>query len=477
MERLLTAEQMRFADEYTINNLGIPHEVLIERAGLAVTEEITKRFFGGRVLVCIGKGNNGADGKVIAELLSKKHGFSVATLNADNGIFKLFDKKFDIIVDCLFGTGLNREITGKYKEAIEKINSSGAYVVSCDIASGLNADNGMVMGACVKANLTVAIQELKLGQFLNDGPDYSGEIVAKDIGISIWDDQVIHRLRAKDITKFFSPRKVNVNKGDFGKALVIGGSEEYPGSIILSYNALSSLKMGAGYSYIAVPKNLVSTVLTVCPECIVTSYDEGENNLNEKLDKLLTVDAISVGMGMGNCEKTYKTVEYLLNNYEGKLIIDADGLNALSSFGKEVLKIKKCEVVLTPHIGEFARLLGIDKETVLSDSARLCKEFAKEYQVTVLLKSAVSIISDGEITYVNTKGNPGMAKAGSGDVLSGLMAGLFARGISGAEGATVACYILGSAGNIAKKEGHECSITASDIISCIGKAIKELSRN
>ena len=108
MERLLTAEQMRFADEYTINNLGIPHEVLIERAGLAVTEEITKRFFGGRVLVCIGKGNNGADGKVIAELLSKKHGFSVATLNADNGIFKLFDKKFDIIVDCLFGTGLNR---------------------------------------------------------------------------------------------------------------------------------------------------------------------------------------------------------------------------------------------------------------------------------------------------------------------------------------------------------------------------------
>ena len=471
MERLLTAEQMRVADEYTINNLAIPHEVLVERAGIALAEEIMARFFGGRVLFCVGKGNNGADGRVAASILSKKHGFNVAVLNVDNGIFKLFDKKHDIVVDCLFGTGLNREVSGKYKEAIEKINSSGAYVVSCDIASGLNADNGKVMGVCVKANLTVAIQELKLGQFLNDGPDYSGEVVAKDIGISIWDDKVCHRLRAKDVAKYFAPRNVNVNKGDFGKALVVGGSEEYPGAVLLAYNALSVLKMGAGYSYISVPKTLVPIVLAVSPECIVTPFDD-----KESLDKLLKVDVISVGMGMGTTKKTYKTVCYLLDNYKGKLIIDADGINALSKYGKDVLKNKKCEVILTPHIGEFARLIDIEKEKVIENSVKLATEFAKEHNVTMLVKSAVSVISDGEITFINTKGNPGMAKAGSGDVLSGLMAGLFARGLLGVEGVAVASYIFGSAGNIAKKENHEITITASEIIASIPKAIKELSK-
>ncbi len=472
MERLLTAEQMRSADEYTINKLGVPQEVLVERAGLAVTEEITKRFFGGRVLVCVGKGNNGADGRVVAKLLSRRHGFTVATIDVDNGIFKLFEKKFDIIVDCLFGTGLNREVTGKYREAIERINSSGAYVVSCDIASGLNADNGKPMGVCVKADLTVAIQELKIGQFLNDGPDYSGEIVAKDIGISIWDDSVCHRLRPKDVGKYFNARKRNVNKGDFGRALVVGGSEEYPGSILLSYNALSALKMGAGYSYVSVPKTLVPTILAVCPECIVSAFDEVDS-----LDKLLKVDAISIGMGMTVSEKTYKTVEYLLNNYKGKLIIDADGLNCISLYGKDILKNKKCEVLLTPHIGEFARLINKEKTEVLENAVNLARDFAREYGVTVLLKSSVSIITDGNTTFINTTGNSGMAKAGSGDVLSGITAGLFARGLQGAEGAAVSAFLFGMIGDVVRDEQNEYSMTATDIIKAIPKVINALPKD
>ncbi len=476
MERLLTAKEMRVADEYTINKLGIPHDALIERAGVALTEEITKRFFGGRVLVCIGKGNNGADGKIVAELLSKRHGFSVATINVENGIFKLFEKKFDIIVDCLFGTGLNREVTGKYKEAIERINSSGAYVVSCDIASGLNADNGKVMGVCVKADLTVAIQELKLGQFLNDGPDYSGEIVSKDIGISIWDDSVAHRLRPKDIGKYFKDRKRNVNKGDFGKAGVVGGSKEYPGSIILAYNALTAFKMGAGYSYLAVPESLINTALAVCPECIVSSIDNGDNVNEAELSKFLTLDAISIGMGMTASQKTYKIVEYFLNNYQGKLIIDADGLNALAKFGVDILKNKKCEVVLTPHVGEFARLIKCDKERVIDNPVEETKKFAKEYGVTVVMKSAFSVISDGVMTFINTTGNPGMAKAGSGDVLSGILAGLFARGLSGAEGAAVATLLFGMIGDEVKELGNEYTMTASDLISAIPNVINALPK-
>ena len=142
MERVLTVEQMRVADSYTIEKLGVMQSDLVERAGRAVADEILKRFYGGRVLVCVGKGNNGADGRVVANILSKKHGYSVVVYNVATGMLKIFDKKFDIIVDCIFGTGLNKNVDGKYKNTIEKINASGAYVVSCDIASGLNGDNG-----------------------------------------------------------------------------------------------------------------------------------------------------------------------------------------------------------------------------------------------------------------------------------------------------------------------------------------------
>ena len=284
MERILTTAQMRAADEYTIKNLGVAEDVLVERAGKCVADEIKKRFFGGRVLVCIGKGNNGADGRIIANELSKTHGFTVTTLTVSNGIFKLFDKKYDIIVDCIFGTGLNREVDGKYKTAIEKINSLGVFVVSCDIASGLNGDNGRVMGVAVKANLTVAIQEYKFGHFLNDGPDYSGEVVAKDIGISIWGDDYAKRFNDSSVAKFFPKRPRNVNKGCFGRACVIGGSKSYTGSVILSTSALCALKMGVGYANLAVPESLFNAYVGKVPEALLTAITDKDGNIifNEK---------------------------------------------------------------------------------------------------------------------------------------------------------------------------------------------------
>ena len=150
MERVLTTEQMRLADKFTIEQLGVSEDELVKRAGVAVADEILKRFQGGRVLVCVGKGNNGKDGQVVASILSAKHGFTVSTVNVFNGIFKLFEQKYDIIVDCIFGTGLNRIVEVKYRKAIELINKSGAYVISCDIPSGINADNGKVMGVATK---------------------------------------------------------------------------------------------------------------------------------------------------------------------------------------------------------------------------------------------------------------------------------------------------------------------------------------
>ena len=207
MQRVLTAEEMRSADKFNIDSLGLPEDVLVERAGLAVTEEIFSRFKGGRVLVLIGKGNNGADGKVIANLLSARHGFSVTAFDAFNDDLSLLDNDFDLVIDCIFGTGLSREISGKIKDVIDKVNDMKKFVVSCDIPSGISGTTGKILGTAIKANLTVAIGELKTGHFLCDGKEYSGKVVQKDIGISVWGEDYPLVFNDDDVREFFPKRK------------------------------------------------------------------------------------------------------------------------------------------------------------------------------------------------------------------------------------------------------------------------------
>ena len=477
MERILSVAEMYKADEYTINNLGFSRETLIERAGLAVASVIKNRFHGGRVLVCIGKGNNGEDGKIIAKVLSNAHGFTVTTLNVYNGIFKLLDREYDIIVDCIFGIGLNREVDGKYKEVIEKINSSKAFVISCDVASGLNADTGMPMGVAIKADLTVAIQEYKLGHFLNQGIDYSGKVIAKDIGISIWGEDYAKKLTDEDARKYFVPSIRNVNKGNFKKTLIIGGSKDYSGSAILSFNALLALKMGNGYSHLGVPDCLFNSVVGLNPECIIKSLPETDGKLvfNQSVyENLLNFDSIAFGMGVTVSQEIYKIIKFLLKNYTGTLLIDADGLNTLSKYGVEVLKDKKCKVVLTPHVLEFARLIGKEKQEVIDNQISLSKQFAKEYEVIINLKSAVSIITDGVDAILNVTGTSGMAKAGSGDVLSGITAGILAKSQDILEATAVSAYIFGKCGEFVEKKDTEFTLTATYIINALPQVIKNL---
>lgn len=477
MERILSVEQMKAADDYTINSLGFSAESLTERAGLAVADEIVKRFKGGRVLVCIGKGNNGEDGKIIAKALSLRHGFTVATINVANGIFRMFDKKYDIIVDCIFGTGLNRNIDGKYKEAIERINSSGAYVISCDIPSGINGNTGMVCGVAVKANLTVAIQEYKLGHFLGFGSDYTGEVVAKDIGISIWGEEYYKRLSKNDVAKFFIPQSKTINKGCLGKTLIIGGSLDFAGSALLSFNAILALRTGNGYSYLAAPESIYNVIAGIHPECIIKRLKDLDGKIvyDEKaLSELLNFDSIAFGMGTGVSEDIYKTVGFLLEHYEGNLLIDADGLNSIAKYGVDILKNKKCSVTVTPHVGEFARLVNKEKEEVLNNAILLAKDFATRYNVTVNLKNSTSIITDGNEVIINTTGCNGMAKAGSGDVLSGITAGLLAKSTSVTEATAAAAYIFGKAGEYAQKIDNEFTLTASDVVAALPKVINSL---
>lgn len=476
MERILTTEQMRSADRFTIDKLGVLEQTLVERAGQAVANEILKRFKGGRVLVCVGKGNNGADGRVVADLLSKKHGFSVMVLSVSNGIFKMFEKKFDIIVDCIFGTGLNKDVEGKYKQAIELINSSGAYIVSCDIPSGINGDNGKVMGVAVKANLTVAIQELKLGHFLGEGIDYCGEVVAKDIGISVWGEDFVKRLNAKTLSKYFIDRNRNVHKGCFGKSVIIGGSKDFSGSVVLSMNALTALKTGAGYSSIVVPDCLFTGLIGLNPECILNSAPDIDGKFAFNRDffaKYLNADCVCIGMGCGVSENLYQIIKFFLTNYKGTLVVDADGLNCLSQFGIEVLKNKTCRVVVTPHVGEFSRLSGYSKQKILEDSINTAKAFAKEYQVNLVLKNAVTVITDGEEVFLNTTGCNGLAKAGSGDVLCGVISGVLSNTQDILEGCASACYVFGKAGEKAQEKQKSYTVTASDVINALSKVVYE----
>lgn len=478
MERILSVAQMRANEKYNIEKLGVPEKTLIERAGLAVADEIVKRLKGGRVLVCMGKGNNGADGSVIADILSRTHGFSVARINVSNGIFKMFDKKFDIIVDCIFGTGLNKEVEGKYKEAIEKINGSGAYVVACDIPSGLNADTGNIMGIAVKANLTVAIQEYKLGHFLNDGPDYCGKTIAKDIGISVWgDDEYAKRVGDKDLIRFFPERKRNVHKGCFSNVAIVGGSKPYSGSILLSKNALAVLKTGCGKSFLCVPESVFKDYIGIDPECILTPFPDKDGFIKfdeNVLKKIIDCDSIAIGPGMGANKETYNVIFYLLKNYKGRLLIDADGINSLAMYGNEILLDKKCEVLLTPHIGEFARISQTEKTVIMSDIIVNAKDFAEKFGIVLLLKSATSVITDGKEVYVNTSGNSGLAKAGSGDVLSGLTAGLLTRPDRVIDCAASSAYLFGRAGEVASEKGNEYTVTATDVISALPEVINSL---
>lgn len=478
MEKILSTTQMRNADEYTINSLCVPSSELVLRAGRVVAEEILKRFNRGKVLVVVGLGNNGADGKVVAQILSKNNNFLVDLLDVTQDDLTLFENIYDIIVDCIFGTGLNREVTGKYKEAIERINQSNAYVVSCDIPSGINGDNGKTLGVSVKANLTVAIGEYKLGHFLFDGLDCAGEIVRKDIGISLISDNYVQRITNEEVAEFFMPRKRNSNKGTYGKSAVIGGSKSYPGSVVISYLGLLALKTGVGYSTICIPNSIYNAVATHHPECIIqTLKDDGDGFISDKdkLDVIMKNDALAFGMGVGVDNEKYKILCCLIENYVGRLIIDADGLNLLAKYGLDVLKKAKCQVVLTPHVKEFSRLSGKAVEQIILDPVGCAKEFSKEYGVIVVLKSATTVIADKDNAYVNTTGCSGLAKAGSGDALSGILCGLLAREDRVIDCVLCGCYLFGKTAELVMQNSSEYTMTITDVINALPSVIKGLN--
>ena len=499
MRVILTSEEMREADAYTIQTLGVPSLTLMENAGRALAEVAKVLSKGGDILCLCGAGNNGGDGYACARFL-KEDGFHVQCLAVEQprsndckataqawqqagGMTYLkfpASHKWALIVDCIFGTGFR----GAFSDyaLVEAIKNSGAKVLACDIPSGVNGDNGKVEDCAVLADVTLCLGEYKTGVYLQDGIDHAGQVLCADIGIKLPKEngEYAQMLTQADVRNLLPSRKRNTHKGSYGKAAIVAGSLAYSGAAHLSHTALfataACLRTGVGYTTLYVPKNLLSACMLKTPEALLKSINDGDRYAfnEEKLQELTAYSAVAFGMGMGQSEDVQKGAAWLIANYQGKLILDADAINALALLPKERLQAlfaqKKCDVLLTPHVKEFSRLSGLSVAEILQNGARAAQSFAKQNKATVLLKNAVTCIAHKNAVYVQTCGCSGQAKGGSGDVLAGVITGLAASGLSCVEAACVGSYLCGEAAEKAAEKLSEYAMLPSDIIAHLGAA-------
>lgn len=495
MKYLPDGMQMKGADRYTIERLKVPSLTLMERAAKACVEEIKRRTPDiARACIVCGSGNNGGDGLAIARMLLKD-GADAAVVMAGNLAHlteeaayqkKLFeeaggavssefaDGEYSIIIDALFGVGLNREVSGKYCGLIHRMNEAAGAKVAVDIPSGISADTGAVLGAAFRADYTVTFQAEKLGTVLYPGKEYAGEVITADIGISeqpFEDDRMT--ACAPELLEYkamLPARKADSNKGTYGKVLVIAGSRGMSGAAYL--NALSAYRAGAGLVRIYTAEENRVILQAGLPEAVVTTYDFFDEH---ELVKLLNwADTVCIGSGIGRSEKSRKILKTTLANVEVPCVIDADGLNLLAEHKKYFEGLSPEKVILTPHMKEFSRLTGKDVEEVRRNRVKLLRDFTAENGFTCVLKDARTLVLSGDgRMYVNRSGCAAMAKAGSGDVLAGIIAGLLAQGADVGTAAVLGTFLHGCAGEYAEKELGSYSVMAGEIAGSLGKVIKE----
>ena len=475
-----STREVKLAEKEIIKN-GISEEELIDRASDYIVKALKEHE--GKKSFLVGGGNNGSDALACALKLGEKVKIYItdgkrnaindallqkATLIHEVLPLKSFDGKCDVILDGLFGTGLSRELDEQICSAIKIANESEAYRIAIDIPSGLD-DCGKVSPIAFCADETVVLGALKEANVLNDAPDYSKKFTVCDIGLSLSNGAKVLDESSIKIPK----RKRNTHKGDYGKVKIVGGSPRFVSAPLFS--ALASLRSGAGLTSLVIPNGLkyfyslsshYGYTLDFLPE-----NDTGvvfcEKTAQEIIKNATTV---VIGMGMGNNEQTFKYVEYFTNNFDGTLVIDADGLNAICS-DNYVLKNKnrKAKIILTPHVGEFMRL-----NPDFDGSTSALKSWAKENDVVIALKSSATIITDGENLSINTVGTPALAKGGSGDILAGIV-GATSCVMDRLSAVETSCVILGLAGRIASSLAkNENSLIPLDVINSIGEAIAKI---
>lgn len=512
---ILLAQWMRELDAETINGIGIPSIVLMENASKGTAEFFAQTWPRPQfqnIVVFAGKGNNGGDGLAAGRILALK-GYHVhfvllchpSKLNSDpkinfdiiqnldldltvadsqshlENVRKLLDTfhpSDTFIIDAIFGTGLDKPIRpGLFADVIEIIDASRFPVAAVDLPSGLSDAFLPEAAAHIKAEATATFHALKTAHLHPDGNTQCGQIRIIDIGIPYYlgdrEEYYIQMSEAESFKPMFFPRQVDAHKGSYGHALTICGSLEKPGAGILSSFAV--LKSGAGLCTTAVPAENRTVATTAHPELMTLIYTKS----SDLLERLPEFNAVLIGPGLGTGSDTLEIVTSMLENARVPLVLDADALNILKpKKHKTLLTQRKHPVVLTPHPGEFSRLTGKSTADIRSARISLSREFARTYNVYLILKGHHTLIAtpEGKV-FVNPTGNPGMATAGSGDVLSGMITGMIAQSIKHFSIDTIlqaAVFIHGFAGDLAAAEKGETSLTASDITAMIPAAIKRL---
>jgi NAD(P)H-hydrate epimerase len=507
---------MQEIDRQAIEGIGIPSLVLMENAGVAVVEEIEDRVSGDRLNVSVmcGLGNNGGDGMVIARHLSDRGHEVMVYLTAPRAnysgdarsqlrILNRLDipmtvlgtgrslerarRRFedsDVAVDALFGTGLQREVVGLYAEAVSIVNSCSGLVVAVDIPSGINGQTGMPMGTAVTADVTVTLAFPKRGLILFPGADHAGEIVVADIGIPEAASFLVPAegwvLGESPVREAFGKRWEDTHKGTYGHLLVCSGSSGKIGAGVLA--AKAALRAGAGLVTLAVPSSFSHSVDASVPEIMTAPLPEtSDGTLStggvKALEKLIGErDALAIGPGLTDHTETSELVREVLSWTGFPAVVDADALNALGR-DLESLRHRGELTVLTPHPGEMGRLMGMETSEVQRDRIGTALRCSERSGCIVILKGARTIVATPEgHYYVNLTGNAGMATAGTGDVLTGMIGALLATGVDPLTGSLASVYLHGSSGDLAADELTQHCMTAVDIISRMGPSLKSLLR-
>lgn len=487
MQYLFTAKQAKQLDEHAIQEVGFPGAVLMEKAATVLSSVIEQsiRKDEGILFVC-GCGNNGGDAVAAARIL-KQQGYHTAivlvgeTSRMSEDLFlqlrlaaacdveavtaaEVDSAEYPILVDGLFGVGLNRPVEGVYQAMIEQMNRSQKRIFAIDIPSGIHGDTGKVLGTAVKAETTVTFGVNKLGLVLYPGCQYAGNVVIGDIGYPDCSYEAIENpayyYDKRDLEHCLPERRPDGHKGTFGHVLVIGGSKNMCGAAVFA--AKAAYRMGAGLVKVLSAKENRQTILTMLPEALVDSYEE-----EEALAKgLAFADVIVLGPGLGTGENAKKIIAYVLENSDKSIVLDGDGITMCS---REQLKKTKAPWILTPHPKEFCTISGWTMAELKEEFLQKVKQFAEEQGGIVVGKDARTCVSDGNECYVNISGNSGMATGGSGDVLAGTIGGLVAQGMSCFEAAKAAVYLHGLAGDRYKEKYGEHGMMARDLIDSLQK--------
>jgi len=512
--KVVSADEMREIDRRAIEEYGLPGVVLMENAGRSAAdaiEGICMEKGVDTVLIIAGNGNNGGDGFVVARHLvnrgidctillagkmagvkgdakvnldiAGKMGIEVRESLMDISLVEEEIRSAGLIVDAIFGTGLTKEVEGFHAEVIDAINMFDSPIVSLDIPSGLDASSGKVLGTTVEADMTVTFCLPKIGCIMHPGAGYVGDLIMADIGTPI--DLLENRdlktslILEEDAAELLLPRDEESHKGSYGHLLIVAGSRGKTGAAVLAADA--AIRGGAGLVTLAAPASLNDILEIKLTEVMTEPVREEKDGFFAKgaaaniLEKLEGKSALVLGPGISRHDETGQMLRQILEKLSLPAVIDADAIWHLSN-SKELIKESKAPLILTPHPGEMARLLAISAADVQADRIGISRRFVAEYGCYLILKGARTIVAapSGEI-FINSSGNAGMASAGTGDVLSGLIGALLCQGCSPLESAIAGVWIHGTAGDKAAEEMGEAGLIASDIIRKMPEVMKDIT--